>query len=89
MAVKLRLQRFGSTKRPVYRIVASDSRAKRDGRYLEVIGLYDPRENPIKLVLDESKALAWLEKGALPTDTVKNLLSKKGIIATFRQKNKA
>ncbi len=89
MAVKLRLQRFGSTKRPVYRIVASDSRAKRDGRYLEVIGLYDPRENPIKLELDESKALAWLEKGALPTDTVKNLLSKKGIIATFRQKNKA
>ncbi len=73
----------------MYRIVASDSRAKRDGRYLEVIGLYDPRENPIKLELDESKALAWLEKGALPTDTVKNLLSKKGIIATFRQKNKA
>lgn len=89
MAVKLRLQRFGSTKRPVYRIVASDSRAKRDGRFLDIIGLYDPRQNPIQLDLDESKALAWLEKGALPTDTVKNLLSQKGIIATFRQKNKA
>ncbi len=89
MAVKLRLQRFGSTKRPVYRIVASDSRAKRDGRFLEIIGLYDPRQNPIQLDLDESKALAWLEKGALPTDTVKNLLSQKGIIATFRQKTKA
>ncbi|TVP94731.1 MAG: 30S ribosomal protein S16 [Acholeplasmatales bacterium] len=85
MALKLRLQRHGTTKRPFYRLVAAESSHKRDGRYLEIIGTYDPTKNPTELNIDEARALAWLAKGAQPTDTAKNLLTKKGIIAKFRQ----
>lgn len=84
MAVKLRLQRFGVKRKPIYRVVASDSHFKRDGRYLEILGQYDPNQNPARIEIDESKALAWLDKGAQPTDTVKSLLSKQGIIAKFK-----
>lgn len=85
MAVKLRLQRHGTTKRPFYRLVVADSRSKRDGKYLEIIGTYDPTKNPSEVKIDEARALDWLSKGAQPTDTVKNILSKAGVIAKYRQ----
>ncbi|MFP4287097.1 MAG: 30S ribosomal protein S16 [Candidatus Izemoplasmataceae bacterium] len=85
MAVKLRLQRHGTTKRPFYRLVVADSRNKRDGKYLEIIGTYDPTKNPSEVKIDEARALDWLNKGAQPTDTVKNILSKAGVIAKYRQ----
>ena len=83
MAVKLRLQRFGSHKNPYYRIVASDSRSPRDGKFIEVLGTYNPTTNPAVVTVDEEKILSWLNNGAQPTDTVKSLLSKQGIIAKF------
>ena len=80
MAVKMRLKRFGSKMRPFYRIVIMDSRAPRDGRSIEEIGLYHPIEVEGKqLTIDEAKAKEWLAKGVLPTDTVRGLLNKKGI----------
>ena len=82
MAVKLRLTRMGAKKKPTYRIVATDSRRARDGEYLELIGTYAP-VGDAKVKIDEEKALKWLNAGAQPTDTVRNLLSKKGIIKKF------
>ena len=79
MAVKIRLQRHGSKKRPFYRLVAADSRAPRDGRYLEIIGTYNPTTEPATVKIDAEKANKWLSEGAQATDTVKNLLSKAGI----------
>lgn len=79
MAVKLRLQRFGAKKRPFYRIVASDSRTARDGRYLEIIGTYNPLTDPATIKIDEVKVQKWLQEGAQATDTVKNLFDKAGI----------
>ena len=84
MAVKIRLQRFGGKQHPIYRVVAADSHYPRDGRYLEIIGQYDPHQKPAFITIDEAKALSWLDKGAQPTDTVKNILSKQGIIAKFK-----
>ena len=81
MAVKLRLTRMGAKKRPSYRIVASDSRTRRDGEYLELVGTYDPIANETKI--NEEIALKWLRTGAQPSDTVKNLLSQAGIIKKF------
>ncbi|HHZ11942.1 MAG TPA: 30S ribosomal protein S16 [Acholeplasmataceae bacterium] len=88
MAVKLRLQRLGAKKRPYYRIVAADSRAPRDGRFIEIIGTYHPLDegNPVKI--DEEKALKWLNKGALPTDTVRSLFSRLGIMEKFAKRGK-
>jgi small subunit ribosomal protein S16 len=80
LAVRLRLVRFGRKKRPFYRIVAVDSRKKRDGAYIEKVGHYDPLTNPPEVVFDEDKVLKWLNNGAIPTDTVTNLLSAKGIL---------
>ncbi len=82
MAVKLRLTRMGAKKKPTYRIVATDSRRPRDGEYLELIGTYAP-VGDCKVRIDEEKALKWLNAGAQPTDTVRNLLSKEGIIKKF------
>lgn len=82
MAVKLRLLRMGAKKAPFYRIVAADSRAPRDGRFIELLGTYDPRTNPAKVTIKE-EVLKWLNNGAQPSDTVKNLLSKEGIIKKF------
>ena len=79
MAVKIRLQRHGSKKRPFYRLVAADSRAPRDGRYLEIIGTYNPTTDPATVKIDAEKANKWLNEGAQATDTVKNLFSKAGI----------
>ena len=79
MAVKIRLTRMGAKKKPTYRIVATDSRRPRDGQYLELIGTYAPvGEGQVKI--NEEVALKWLNNGALPTDTVKNLFSKAGIM---------
>lgn len=79
MAVKIRLLRMGRKKKPFYRIVAIDSRVRRDGRYLENLGYYDPLANPAVVKIDKGKVLAWLEKGAIPSETVFNLLQKQGI----------
>ncbi len=82
MAVKLRLKRMGSKKRPFYRIVAADSRCKRDGKFIELVGTYAPLEDN-KAVIKEEVALKWLKEGALPTDTVRNILSREGIMEKF------
>ena len=79
--VKLRSQRFGSKKKPFYRIVATDSRNPRDGRYIEVVGTYNPLTNPVQVTFDEEKVLKWLAVGAKPTDTVKSFLKQQGILA--------
>lgn len=81
--VKLRLQRFGSKRKPFYRVVAADARKPRDGRYLEIVGVYDPTKEPTYVNIDSEKALKWLQSGAQPTETVKNLFSKAGIIKQF------
>jgi len=83
MAVKLRLTRMGAKKRPTYRIVASDSRVKRDGEYLELVGTYNPLTTPAEIKINEEVALKWLANGAVPTDTVRSLLSKNGIMKKF------
>lgn len=76
--VKLRLTRMGSHKRPFYRIIAADSRARRDGPFIEIIGTYDPLKEPKEVKIKEDRVKYWIEKGAQPTDTVKKLL--KGVI---------
>lgn len=83
MAVKIRLTRMGSKKRPAYRIVASDSRVKRDGKYLELIGRYNPILNETEV--NEELAMKWLKNGAEPTDTVRNIFSKAGIMKKFHE----
>ena len=77
--VKIRLRRVGSTHRPSYRIVVADSRSARDGRFIEVIGHYNPLTDPATIVLNEEKAQKWLSHGAQPTDTVRSILRKQGI----------
>lgn len=83
MAVRLRLKRFGTKKRPVYRVVVMDGRAPRDGRVIESIGTYNPLQDPAALALDEEKALSWLQKGARPSDTVRELLSSAGVLERY------
>jgi len=82
--VKLRIQRLGAKKRPFYRIVASDSRFPRDGRFIEIVGTYNPLTSPAEVKIDEEKALKWLNNGAQPTDTVRSLLSRVGIWEKFK-----
>ena len=79
MAVKLRLTRVGSKKNPIYRIVAADSRSPRDGKFIEIIGRYNPQRDPSLIEVDEEKARKWLSNGAQPSDTVAKLLKIKGI----------
>ena len=86
--VKLRLQRYGAKKRPYYRIVATNSTSPRDGRFIEIIGLYHPIEAEGQLKVDEEKALKWLNEGAQPTDTVKSLFTKLGIIEKYTKNRK-
>ena len=74
MALKIRLARLGAKKKPFYRIVVADSAAKRDGRFLEIVGLYDPNQNPAKVTIKKDLVDLWLSRGAKPTDTVHNLL---------------
>jgi len=80
MAVKLRLQRVGRKKKPFYVIVAANSRTKRDGKYIERLGYYDPKTVPATIELDNERALNWLQKGAIPTDTVRAILRYKGVL---------
>ena len=89
MAVKIRLNRMGAKKNPFYRIVVADSRAPRDGRFIEVLGNYDPSQNPAVVNVDEEKVLDWMRKRAQPTDTVKDLFSKKGLMAKFAEAKNA
>ena len=76
MAVKIRLARHGAKKRPYYRIVVADSRSPRDGRFIEEIGIYNPRVSPAEIKIDTERAQAWIKSGAQPTDTVRALLKK-------------
>ena len=78
MAVKIRLKRMGAKKTPFYRVVIADSRAPRDGKFIEEIGYYNPLTDPKELKIDNEKALEWIDKGAQPTDTVRILLRKNG-----------
>ena len=80
MATKIRLARAGAKKRPFYQIVVADGRSRRDGSFIENVGTYDPTKNPAAVKLNEEKALAWLVKGAQPTDTVRQLLKNAGIL---------
>lgn len=80
MAVKIRLRRMGAKKAPFYRIVVADERYPRDGRFIEEIGSYDPTKNPAAVVVDADKVKQWLGNGAQPTDSVKCILKKKGIL---------
>jgi len=83
MAVKLRLTRIGKTKQPQYRIVASDSRSARDGRFIEILGHYNPRQEPSSLTVNNEKAVKWLMDGAQPTERVKKLLEISGAWGEF------
>ncbi len=83
MAVKLRLRRMGKKKQPIYKVVAADARAPRDGRFIEAIGTYNPLTDPASVEIKEERALYWLGVGAQPTDTVKSLFRKEGIWYRF------
>lgn len=84
MAVKLRLKRMGAKQKPFYRIVAADSRSSRDGSFIESVGTYNPLLNENKVTLDEENVLKWLNNGAQPTATVKNILTTSGVWAKFK-----
>jgi len=79
MTVRIRLTRVGATKQPTYRLVVADARSARDGRAIDTIGHYNPRTDPIELVIDQAKAKDWLSKGAQPSDTVKRLFKQAGV----------
>ena len=83
MAVKIRLKRMGAKKAPFYRVVVADSRSPRDGRFIDTIGTYNPLTTPAEIKLNEESAIKWLNNGAIPTDTVKNLFSKEKIIEKY------
>ena len=89
MATKIRLTRMGAKKAPFYRISVADSRSKRDGRFIEQIGTYNPLTKPAEIKVDEEKALKWLHDGAIPTDTVRNILSDAGIMKKFHESKKS
>ncbi|MDT3697916.1 MAG: 30S ribosomal protein S16 [Thermincola sp.] len=80
MATRIRLRRMGAKKKPFYRIVVADSRSPRDGRFIEEIGYYDPCKNPAEVKVDDEKAVKWLQTGAQPSETVRALLNKAGLI---------
>ncbi len=85
MAVKIRLARGGAKKKPFYQVVVADERFPRDGRFIEQLGQYDPKQDPVLFNVKEERVLDWLNKGAQPTDTVRTLLRKQGIWAKFKQ----
>jgi small subunit ribosomal protein S16 len=84
VAVKLRLMRMGKKKQPTYRLVAADGRSPRDGRFIEIFGTYDPRQEPSLIKVDNDKAVAWLQKGAQPTERVQQLLKISGAWEQFK-----
>lgn len=83
MAVKIRLARAGAKKKPFYQIVVADERARRDGRFIENVGTYDPNQEPAAVIFKEDQVMEWLGKGAQPTDTVKQFMKKAGIWDKF------
>ena len=83
MAVKLRLMRMGKTKQPTYRVVAADSHNARDGRFIEILGTYEPRQDPSRINVDNAKIVAWLKKGAQPTETVAKIIKISGAWESF------
>ncbi|KIS02679.1 30S ribosomal protein S16 [Paucilactobacillus wasatchensis] len=85
MSVKIRLKRVGSKKRPFYRIVVADSRSPRDGRFIEEVGTYNPLIEPAVVKLEEENIMQWLNNGAQPSDTVRNILSKAGIMKKYHE----
>ncbi|HEY7746131.1 MAG TPA: 30S ribosomal protein S16 [Desulfuromonadales bacterium] len=89
MSVKIRLARGGAKKKPFYQVVVADERSPRDGRFVENLGQYDPKQNPPMVALHEERTLEWLQKGAQPTDTVRQLLRQQGIWTKFKQPKEA
>lgn len=89
LGVRIRLRRMGKKKHPFYRVVVADIRSPRDGRFIEIIGTYDPNTDPANIDIKEDKALDWLKKGATPSDTVRSLLSKSGIMKKFDEERRA
>ena len=87
MSVKIRMRRMGSKRKPFYRIVVADSRMPRDGRFIEEVGYYNPLTNPDEVKLEEDKIFEWLEKGAQPSDTVRSLLSKAGLMTRYHDRS--
>lgn len=85
MSVRIRLKRIGAHKAPFYRVVVSDSRSPRDGRFIEEIGIYNPVSQPAQVTIDEEKALKWLQNGAQASDTVRTLLSKAGVMKKYHE----
>jgi small subunit ribosomal protein S16 len=85
MSVKIRLKRMGTHKKPYYRVVVADSRCPRDGRFIEMVGTYDPLKKPAEIKIDQAKTLDWLRKGAVPSDTARTLLSKVGVMKQFAE----
>jgi len=88
MAVSMRLMRFGGKKSPFYRIVVSDRRTSRDGRFIEQVGTYDPKKDPVEVRFKEEKAIQWLRKGAQPTLTVRQLLIRSGVSKKLAESDK-
>ncbi|MCK4847154.1 MAG: 30S ribosomal protein S16 [Deltaproteobacteria bacterium] len=86
MSVKIRLARHGKKKKPFYRIVVADSKSPRNGRFIEIVGTYDPNENPAKIVLKDERISEWLGKGAVATDTVRSIIKDAGIGAKKDEK---
>ena len=84
MAVKIRLMRMGKTKQPTYRVVAADSRSPRDGRFIEILGQYNPRTDPSTITIDNTKAVKWLREGAQPTERVQKLLEISGAWSEYK-----
>ena len=84
MAVKLRLKRMGAKQKPFYRLIVADSRSPRDGRFIETVGTYDPIKADNNITVKEDRIAYWLDNGAQPTDTVKSILSKSGVWATYK-----
>lgn len=89
MAVKIRMKRMGTKKKPFYRLVVADSRSPRDGRIIEQVGFYNPMTEAKELKIDEEKVIKWLSTGAQPTDTVKRLLKSEGVLEKFEASKKA
>lgn len=83
--VKIRLARIGYKKKPIYRVVAADSRSPRDGRFLEILGSYNPHTDPAEINLKTERILAWIKQGAQPTDTVESLLKKQGVLKKSKE----
>ncbi|MDR1049196.1 MAG: 30S ribosomal protein S16 [Synergistaceae bacterium] len=88
MAVRIRLSRFGKKKAPFYRLVVADSRSPRDGRFIELIGTYNPMTDPAAVTIEEERALYWLSVGAQPSDTARGLLKKQGVWEMFEESKK-